>query len=345
MVGNQGNTHPERQVFRTRLTELFGIRHPILAGGLMWLSDAPYVAAIVNAGGMGFITSRSFETLGAFEQELSKCRSLTDGRAFGVNLSTSRHSAAPLMTYLDAALSAGVRHFETAGRAPADDLIARIRDAGGTVIHKVPQIRHAITAERLGVNAVAIVGMECGGHPGSNTDMPAMLAATIAAERLSVPFAIGGGIGTGRQVLAALAMGAEGVVIGTRFLAATELTAHEDYKQRMVAATENDSLVAFAGNQTLGGAWRVLNNETARAVRQREVRGETTFDAYADLIRGSLTRDACYKGGDAEKGMVSMGPAACFIRRIETASAIMAELLSDAQAAQIRITGMVQPMP
>jgi nitronate monooxygenase len=235
--------------FRTRITTLFGIAHPVLAGGLMWLSDASYVSAVVNAGGMGFITSRSFETLAAFEAELIRCRELTFGKAFGVNLSTSRHSAVPLMTYLDAALAAGVRHFETAGSAPADDLIARIRDAGGVVIHKVPQVKHAITAERLGVNAVAIVGMECGGHPGSNTDMPALLAATIAAERLSIPFAIGGGIGTGRQILAALALGADGVVIGTRFLTATELSTHPAYKARMVAASENESLVALAGNQ------------------------------------------------------------------------------------------------
>jgi len=238
-----------------------------------------------------------------------------------------------------------VQHFETAGRAPADDLIARIRDAGGIVIHKVPQIKHAVTAERLRVNAVAIVGMECGGHPSSNTDMPAMLAATIAAERLSIPFAIGGGIGTGRQILAALAMGADAVVVGTRFLAAEEVTAHESYKQRMVNATENDSLVAFAGNQTLGGAWRVLNNETAREVRLRESQGETEFVAYGDLIRGSLTRAACYRDGDAEKGMVSMGPSICFTKRVEPIATIMSDLLHDAKAAQARVNSLTSNAP
>ena len=345
MSSTQPSVFPERQVFRTRLTDLFGIAHPILAGGLMWLSDASYVAGVVNAGGMGFITSRSSESLNAFEEQLSACKKLTSGRPFGVNLSTSRHSAVPLMSYLDAALAAGVRHFETAGRAPADELIARIRDAGGIVIHKVPQIKHAVTAERLGVNAVAIVGMECGGHPGSNTDMPAMLAATIAAERLSIPFAIGGGIGTGRQMLAALAMGADAVVIGTRFLAAEEVTAHESYKQRMVNATENDSLVAFAGNQTLGGAWRVLNNETAREVRLRESQGETEFAAYGDLLRGSLTRDACYRDGDVEKGMVSMGPAVRFVTHVEPIAAIIRDLLNDAKAAQARVNALTIGAP
>ena len=326
--------------FRTRITTLFGIAHPVLAGGLMWLSDASYVSAVVNAGGMGFVTSRSFETLAAFEAEMTSCRELTFGKAFGVNLSTSRHSAVPLMTYLDAALAAGVRHFETAGSAPADDLIARIRDAGGVVIHKVPQVKHAITAERLGVNAVAIVGMECGGHPGSNTDMPALLAATIAAERLSIPFAIGGGIGTGRQILAALALGADGVVIGTRFLTATELSTHPAYKARMVAASENDSLVALAGNRTMGGAWRVLNNATSREVKRRECEGATGYDSFADLLTGKLTRDACYQQGDAEQGMVSMGPAICFADRVEPIASIMARMLDDATSARRRIEGL-----
>lgn len=175
--------------------------------------------------------------------------------------------------------------------------------------------------------------------------MPAMLAATIAAERLSIPFAIGGGIGTGRQILAALAMGADAVVVGTRFLAAEEVTAHESYKQRMVNATENDSLVAFAGNQTLGGAWRVLNNETTREVRLRESQGETEFAAYGDLIRGSLTRDACYRDGDAEKGMVSMGPSICFTKRVEPIATIMNDLLHDAKAAQARVNSLTRNAP
>lgn len=171
-------------LFRTRITEFFGIRHPILAGGLMWLADAGYAAAVVNVGWMGFITSRSSATLDEFRAELSRCRVLTGGKPFGVNLSTSRHGAVRLMDYLEAALHAGVRLFETASRAPAGEVIAEIRRAGAVVIHKVPLLRHALAAERLGVAAVMLVGMECGGHPGANTDVPAMGPAVCFVDRV-----------------------------------------------------------------------------------------------------------------------------------------------------------------
>lgn len=323
--------------FCTRITRLFGIRHPVLAGGLMWLSDAPYVAAVVNAGGMGFITSRSSASPAEFEAQIVRCAALTAGKPFGVNLSTSRHTAVPLMDYLDAALAAGVRHFETAGRAPADDLIRRIRDAGGVVIHKVPLLRHALTAQRLGVDAVAIVGMECGGHPGANTDMPAMLGGALAASRLTIPYAIGGGIGHGAQILAALAVGADAVVIGTRFLAGAEISAHPNYKARMVEAGEDDHTLCFAGNPGLGGAWRVLNNATAREVRAREAAGRTGHADFAELTRGTLQKHAAYEQGDVEAGMLSMGPAVAFIDRVEPIAAIMARLMEEAAAARHRL--------
>ena len=327
-------------LFRTRITELFAIDHPILAGGLMWLSDASYVAAVVNAGGMGFITSRSFVTLAAFREELRRCGELTRGRRFGVNLSTSRHSAVPLMDYLQASLEIGVRCFETSGRAPADDLIAEIRQVGGVVIHKVPLVKHAQTAERLGVDAVAIVGSECGGHPGINTDMPAMMGGAIAAGRLGIPFAIGGGIGTGRQLLAALALGADAVMLGTRLIAAAEVTAHPAYKQRVVEADETSSIVAFAGNIPMGGAWRVLDNATAREVKRREAEGHGEQAAFADLLAGSLTAEGCYGRGDTDLGMVSLGPAAYFVDAVEPIADIVGLIMAEAQACHRRLDGL-----
>ncbi len=331
---------PHPGVFDTRITRLFGIRHPILCGGLMWLSDASYVAGIVNAGGMGFITSRSFATLEAFRAELKACDALTGGKPFGVNLSTSRHTEVSLADYLAVSLEMGVRFFETSGRAPADELIRAIHAAGGAVIHKVPLVRHALTAERLGVDAVAIVGMECGGHPGANTEVPAMMGGAIAAERLRIPFAIGGGIGTGRQLLAALAVGADAVVMGTRFIAAEEVTAHVAYKQRVVEADQRGSVVAFAENPVLGGAWRVMDNATAREVRRREAAGLRGFDDFSDLIRGSLLLERCYRQGDPEAGMVSMGPAACFVERIEPIANIVDSIMSEAAAYRDRLGRM-----
>lgn len=328
---HEATMHPP--VFRTRITALFGIRHPILCGGLMWLADARYVAGIVNAGGMGFITSRSSATLDAFEAQLALCVQLTGGARFGVNLSTSRHTAVPLMDYLDAALAHGVRCFETAGRAPANDLIRRIKDAGGIVLHKVPLLRHAESAERLGVDAVTLVGMECGGHPGVNTSIPAMLGGAKAAGRLRIPFAIGGGIGTGRQLVAALALGADAVLMGTRFLAADEVWAHEDYKRRIVEADEHGSILAFADDAAMGGAWRVMDNATAREVRRREALGGQAYADYAPLIAGRLTAKGCYRDGDVDSGMVSMGPSACFVQRRQSMAEIVQELLTDALAA------------
>ncbi len=327
-------------MFRTRITDLFGIRHPILAGGLMWLADAHYVAAVVNAGGMGFITSRSSPTLDAFQEQLRLCSALTQGQPFGVNLSTSRHSAVPLMDYLRTAQDMGVRFYETSGRAPSDELIAAIKQAGGVVIHKVPLVKHALTAERIGVDAVAIVGMECGGHPGINTDLPAMLSGAIAADRLRIPFAIGGGIGSGRQILAALAQGADAVMLGTRLTAAEEVTAHPAYKQRVVDADETSSVVAFAGNEPLGGAWRVLANKTALEVRRREAEGQRHYEAFADLMAGSLTAQGCYTQGDVDLGLVSLGPAACFVDRVEPMQAIMDRLMAEAGAYHKRLDGL-----
>ncbi|WP_431283595.1 NAD(P)H-dependent flavin oxidoreductase [Humitalea sp. 24SJ18S-53] len=327
-------------IFRTRITELFGIRHPILGGGLMWLSDAAYVAGIVNAGGMAFLTPRSFPEDGAFAAELERCRALTGGKPFGVNLNISKVAASnrSVIEWLDLALRAGVRHFETAGNAPGD-MIARIHAGGGVVIHKCPLLRHALNAEREGADAVAIVGMEAGGHPGP-AELPTMLAGALAARRLRVPLAIGGGIGTGGQILAALAVGADAVVIGSRFLAAQEVWAHPAYKARVVAADERASVVAFGGNTPMGGAWRVMDNATAREVRRREAAGAATHDAFADIIRGTESRDGCYRGGDPERGMLSLGAAAVFTEAVEPLEAIIDQLIDEAGAARRRIDGL-----
>jgi len=262
--------HPP--IFRTRITELFGIRHPILAGGLMWLSDARYVAAVVRAGGMAFLTPRSFPEPGAFARELELCREMTGGLPFGVNLNVSRVEGHNLRLddWLDLSLRAGVRHFETVGRAPGD-LIHRIHAAGGVAIHKCPLLRHAFNAERAGADAICIIGVEAGGHPGAAV-LGSLVVAPMAARRLSVPLVIGGGIGTGDGILAALAAGADGVLIGSRFLAAEEVWAHPNYKERIVAADQDSSVLTFAGTHPMG-SWRVLANETSREVLRREAAG------------------------------------------------------------------------
>ena len=229
-------------LFQTRITELFGIRHPILAGGLMWLSDANYVAAVVNAGGMGFITAKTFPDFTDFEAELDKASRLTGGKPFGVNLymSVRPEQNADLPAQLEIALDKGVRHFETAGLPPAH-LVERIKDSGAVVMHKVATVKHAISAtSKLPLDAIAVVGAECGGHPGLNL-VGSIVQAPLAVSRVSIPVVIGGGIGTGGQIAGLLAMGAEGVLLGTRFLVASEIWSHDRIKQRVVEADETQT--------------------------------------------------------------------------------------------------------
>jgi NAD(P)H-dependent flavin oxidoreductase YrpB (nitropropane dioxygenase family) len=315
--------------FQTRLTDMFGMRYPILLGGMMWLSDANLVAAVVNGGGMGFITARSFTTKEIFREELRRCAELTAGKPFGVNLTLSRRFQAndTIEDLLTVALDEGVRHFETAGISPGE-IVAQIHRGGGVIMHKCAHIRHALAAERLGVDAVCLVGMEEGGHPGSN-QLPTFVNGAFALERLRIPLALGGGIGSGRQIAAALALGADGVVMGSRFLVAAEASAHPAYKQRVVESDEHGSIAVLS---TLGDTWRVLDNQTSREVQRLEQEGKRRHEEFGDLIRGIRTKELVYIGGDPEAGMASMGPAAGFADRICPAAEIVEELMAEAIA-------------
>lgn len=324
-------------VFRTRITELFGIAHPILGGGLMWLSDARYVAALVNAGCMGFITPRSFDSDEDFAAALVQCAKLTGGRPFGVNLTlSSRPEAnAAVRRWLDMALAHGVRHFETAGYAPTE-LIGTLHEAGAIVLHKAPSIRHALSAERAGADAVALIGMEEGGHPGTN-ELPTMLMGALAAEQFRVPVVLGGGIGHGRQIAAALAQGHEGVMMGSRFLVCEEIGAHRAYKEHLLGCDEHSTVRLL---HTLGNTWRVLRNDTAQRIDEIERAGAAGHAAFGDLISGRTARDHCYAQGDWQRGMLSLGPAIAFATRIEPLAAIVARLLDEARASLGRLSSL-----
>lgn len=319
-------------VFRTAITELFGIEHPILAGGLMWLSDAEMVASVVNAGGMGFITPRSYPTLDAFRADLERCWTLTDGRPFGVNLTLSSRieNNASLADQLQVALDMGVRHFETAGARP-HELIAAIHRGGGVVIHKSSEIRHAQAAERAGADALALVGMEAGGHPGMN-ELPAHVMGAYALERLQRPLALGGGIGSGRQIASLIALGADAVVMGSRLVVAEEAWAHPAFKQRLLEVDERCSMTVM---RSYGSTWRVLDNETAREVRRREAAG-ATYEELGDLARGRYGRDHAYERGDWNRGLLSMSSAIGSAKAIEPMRTIIGRLMQDAATAAAR---------
>jgi len=328
------------QRFRTRTTELFGIRHPIVAGGLMWLADAAYVAAVVNAGGMGFITAKSFPEPGRFEAELDRARGLTGGKPFGVNLYLSVHQDhnRDLPAQLETALAKGVRHFETAGLPPVD-FVERIKQAGGVVFHKVATVKHAISAvSKLPIDAVAVVGAECGGHPGLNL-IGSIVQIPLAVQRIDKPVLVGGGIGTGAQVAAALAMGAEAVLIGTRFLVAEEIWSHAAIKQRVIDAQETDTALVLA---SMRNTFRGIDNATTRAITDLERRGVTDFEAYRPYVTGGLQKEA-YEVGDPEKGILSMGQACVFADRVEPVEAIMDRLIDEAMAAGARLGAVAVP--
>jgi NAD(P)H-dependent flavin oxidoreductase YrpB (nitropropane dioxygenase family) len=322
--------------FRTRISELFGIDHPLLCGGLMWLSDANYVAAVVNAGGMGFITPRSFPSEDAYRDELKKCADLTGGQNFGVNIYVSARPEAneALGRLLDVAIEEGVRNVETAGFSPKA-FMPRIKDAGMRSIHKCTTVRHAESAVRAGADAICLLGAEAGGHPGMDM-IGAMVQGALAARSLDVPFVLGGGMGTGKQLAAALALGADGILLGSRMTVAEEIWADEKYKQRIVEAGVADTRIVmsiFRDNS------RVLDNETARAVAALEAEGVTDFEAYRPLVRGPNQRQA-YAEGDPERGTLSMGQSCAFADRVEPVAAIFDRILSEASAARDRVNSL-----
>lgn len=325
---------PAPASFATRITRLFGIRHPILAGGLMWLADDDYVSAVVNAGAMGFMTPRSFPDLEAFKAALVRCGEKTEGKPFGVNLYVSARDEEneKLRRFLDAALAAGVRHFETAGRSP-EPFLPALREAGSVVMHKVTTIRHALSAHRAGVDAIALIGTECGGHPGMN-EVPAFVLAARAAELIECPLVIGGGIGTGRQLAAALALGADAVLLGTRLLVAEEVWADRAYKEHLLGLDETCSMTVL---KSVKNTYRCLINDTAREVARLEADGVRDYETLGPLVRGALQREA-YETGDWNRGILSVGPSAVFCDRIEPAAAIIDRLVTEA-AAQTRRLG------
>lgn len=314
----------------TRITELLGIGWPLLLGGMMWLSDARLVAAVVQAGGMGFIAARSSRTDEQFREELRKCNHLTGGKAFGVNLTLSRRAEHNEVIHrrMHIALDEGVRMFETAGLPPTP-LLAALKQANALVIHKCAHVRHAVAAQKLGVDALTLVGVEEGGHPGSN-QLPTFLNGAYALEDIHIPLVLGGGIGHGRQIAAALALGADAVMMGSIFTCALETPAHGAYKQRVVATDQHGTRAVLG---SLGDTWRIIDNENARKVAEMEQAGARSHSEFGDLISGERTQALAYQAGLHEEGMLSMGPAVGFARAVEPVEAIMLRLKQECMVA------------
>ncbi|HEX8961220.1 MAG TPA: nitronate monooxygenase [Geobacteraceae bacterium] len=321
--------------FKTRITELFNTRLPIVAGGMQWLSNADYVAAAARAGLMGFITAGSYPELEDLRRDVRRCRELTGGLPFGVNVSMLPKLVEGEKTDLifDLIIEEGVRFVETAGRNP-EPYIHKLHQAGIKVVHKVPTVRLALKAQEVGVDAVTVVGAECGGHPGMEL-VGTFVQAAVAARELSIPLIVGGGVGTGAHLVAALALGAEGVIIGTRFLVAEEIWAHRSFKEKIVSARETDTTLML---QSVRHTLRALRNKTTEIVQQleREHGEDMDISILMPYISGKVGREA-YRSGDTSLGALATGQAVAFADRIEPLAEIVGRLEQEAHATLERL--------
>ncbi len=250
---------------KTRITDLFGIEHPILQGGMHFVGLAEMAAAVSNAGGLGIITGLTQRTPDDLAKEIARCRDMTD-KPFGVNLTFLPSVTPPdYPGYIKAIIESGVKAVETAGNNPAKYLPA-LKEAGIKVIHKCTSVRHSLKAEAIGCDAVSVDGFECGGHPGED-DVPNFVLLPRAAEELKIPFVASGGVANGRQLVAALALGADGINMGTRFIATQEAPVHHNVKQAIVDASELDTRLVM---RSLRNTERVLNNAAVERLLEKE---------------------------------------------------------------------------
>ena len=250
---------------KTAITEMFGIRHPIIQGGMHYVGFAELASAVSNAGGLGFITGLTQRTPELLAKEIARCRDMTD-KPFGVNLTfLPTLSSPPYPEYIAAIIEGGVRIVETAGRSP-EQYMPALKAAGIKVIHKCTSVRHSLKAERIGCDAVSVDGFECGGHPGED-DVPNMILLPRAADELTIPFVASGGMADARSLVAVLAMGAAGMNMGTRFIATKEAPVHENVKKAIVAGTELDTRLVM---RALRNTERVLKNASVDRLLQIE---------------------------------------------------------------------------
>ncbi len=311
---------------RTRLTELLGIEYPIIQGGMQWIATAEFAAAVSNAGGLGIINATRFQDKDALVEELKLARSLTD-KPFALNISMlpKKDIKDNTAMYFQAAFEACVPIIETSGRNPAD-YIGMCHEHGVKVIHKVPAIRYAKTAQRAGVDAVSIVGFECAGHPGMD-DVSTFALIPQAADSLEIPFAAGGGIADARGFVAALALGADGVVMGTRFVATEECPIHPNFKQRLLDTDEFGTMLV---QRSLRNANRVVKNEAAQKTLEMENHG-ATLEELLTVISGKIQR-RCYETGDTEGCLFPIGQCSGIIHQIISIKQVFDEISGDSGA-------------
>lgn len=311
---------------KTRITEMLGIQHPIVQGGMMWVGTADLASAVSNAGGLGIITALTQPTPDALAAEIARCRTLTD-KPFGVNLTVLPSvSPPPYADYRRAIIESGVKIVETAGGRPQEH-VEDFKSHGITVLHKCTSVRHAVSAVKMGADIISIDGFECAGHPGED-DVPGLVLIPAAADVIEVPMLASGGIGDGRGLVAALALGAEGVNMGTRFCATVEAPIHQNIKEFLVANTERDTRLIFRGFKNTG---RVALNSVANEVLELSSRPGAEFGDIRHLVAGARGREAL-TGGNLDAGLVWAGQIQGLIHDIPTCEILISRMVADAEA-------------
>ena len=326
---------------KTRITDLFGIKHPIIQGGMHYVGFAELASAVSNAGGLGMITGLTQKTPDLLAAEIARCNAMTD-RPFGVNLTfLPTFAAPPYAEYIAAIIEGGVRIVETAGRSPEAHMPA-LKAAGVKVIHKCTSVRHALKAQQIGCDAVSVDGFECGGHPGED-DMPNMILLPRAADELSIPFVASGGMADARSLVAALAMGAEGVNMGTRFLCTQDAPVHINVKNAIVAASELDTRLVMRG---LRNTERVLRNAGVDQLLEieKERGADLKIEDILDQVAGVYPKVMI--NGEMDAGAWSCGMVVGLIHDIPTARELIDRIMSEAESIiRGRLEGMLTSTP
>ncbi len=311
----------------TRVTALTGTRFPIIQGGMQWVGRAELASAVSNAGALGVLTALTQPTPDALAAEIARCRSLTD-QPFGVNLTIlPTTTPPPYADYVTAIIESGVKVVETAGRSPAD-FIERFKSAGVKIIHKCTSVRHALSAERSGVDAISIDGFEAAGHPGED-DVPGLVLIRAASAALRIPVIASGGIADGRGMAAALMLGAEGINMGTRFMLTKEAPIHEDIKAALAAGNERDTKLIFRPFNNTG---RVFRNAVSEEVVEIERQAGSSFEDIRPLVAGARGR-AALESGDVNGGLLWAGQTIGLIDDVPTCAELVKRIVTDCRLA------------
>ena len=320
---------------KTRITELLGIEHPIVQGGMMWVGTAEMASAVSNAGGLGMITALTQPTPDALRAEIDRCRKMTD-KPFGVNLTILPSiNPPPYAEYRKAIIEMGIKIVETAGYKPQEH-VDDFKSYGIKVVHKCTAVRHALSAERMGVDAISIDGFECAGHPGEE-DIPGLILIPAAADKVKIPMLASGGFGDGRGLVAALALGAEGINMGTRFCATKEAPIHEAFKLAMVNNDERATSLIFRSYRNTA---RVARNAITEQVLANEAEGKP-FEEIAHLVKGARGKEGL-DSGDLNHGVWTAGMVMGLINDVPTCQQLIDRIMAEANAIITgRLAGLV----